>query len=601
MTEALEYRIYVRQQHVYIAELSGPVELGRQDKGEEAPFHHRAAAQHTRLIVARFDEDTISRKHVHVEPLTDGKIQVTNLSKTLPIVFQSGGDLLPLATRPMPTPVVFTIGNKTVRVQKPDVQASSLQSLGHATVLPGSSMSLAAHKTSLPFPAAAGIDVESIVRWLQATMDVLQSAASSEDFFTRAARAVVDLVGLDSGGVLLREASGWRVQALESAASVRRENDWQPSRQILGRVQAEKRTFWEVPAALAGSLLGVKAVVAAPILNRSGDVIGVLYGDRRQETAKGAGVISKLEAMLVEVLATGVAAGLSRLEQEQAALRACARFEEFFTPELSRLLLAQPELLHCRETDVSVLVCDIRGFSRISERLGPAVTGEWISDTLGALSELVLAEQGVLVDYTGDELMAMWGAPLEQADHARRACRTGLAMLNALPTLNERWQQVLNEPTQIGIGINSGPARVGNVGSRIKFKYGVLGYTVNLASRVQGATKYLQCPLLITEATRTQAGAGFATRRLCQVRVVNMVHPVALCELVGTPTPSWYLLRKEYEEALSHFESGECQRAAAMLASRLAEDGAARVLHSRAEQFVAGEHGFDAVWELPGK
>jgi class 3 adenylate cyclase len=217
--------------------------------------------------------------------------------------------------------------------------------------------------------------------------------------------------------------------------------------------------------------------------------------------------------MLVEVLARGVAAGLARLEQEEAALAARAQFEQFFTPELTRQLARQPDLLKGRDAEVTILFCDIRAFSRISERLGPTQTVEWINEVIGALSDCVRAHAGVLVDYIGDELLAMWGAPEEQPDQARLACRAALDMLARVPKLNERWQPVLKEAMGLGTGINTGMARVGNTGSKHKFKYGPLGNTVNLASRVQGVTKYLKCKVLITEATQAKLDASFSSRR----------------------------------------------------------------------------------------
>src|SRR5947207_6445892 len=107
-------------------------------------------------------------------------------------------------------------------------------------------------------------------------------------------------------------------------------------------------------------------------------------------------------------------------------------------------------------------------------------------------------------------------------------------MLAALPALNERWQARLQVPMNIGVGINTGPAQVGNTSSRFKFKYGPLGNTVNLASRVQGLTKYLGCPLLMTKATREQLGAGFTARRVVKTRVVNIHEPVDLFEVAAS-------------------------------------------------------------------
>jgi adenylate cyclase len=309
--------------------------------------------------------------------------------------------------------------------------------------------------------------------------------------------------------------------------------------------------------------------------------------------------------MLVEVLARGVAAGLARLEQEQAALTVQVQFEQFFTPELARQLARQPDLLMGRDSEVTILFCDIRGFSRISEHLSPARTVEWINEVMGVLSDCVRAHAGVLVDYIGDELLAMWGAPEDQPDQAQLACRAALDMLACVPKLNARWQTVLKETMGLGIGINTGTARVGNTGSAQKFKYGPLGNTVNLASRVQGATKYLQCQALITGSTHAGLDAGFTTRRLCQVRVVNIAQPVALYELVPRDQESWPEAKVEYEKALEEFENQNFSRAARILGNWRVQhpaDAPALVLLYRAVQcMVENPTPFDPVWVLPGK
>jgi serine phosphatase RsbU (regulator of sigma subunit) len=177
--------------------------------------------------------------------------------------------------------------------------------------------------------AAGGMQLEALVRWLQAAMAVLQSAAGSTDFFDQAAGALVDMVGLESGQVLLLDKGNWKVQALHTAPRILMGADRQPSRQVLHRVLTEKRTFWQVPSTgpEGGSLMGVNALVAAPILDPKGEVIGALYGDRGQSSGFHTfRPITKLEAMLVELLAGGVAAGLARLEQEQAALENQKKF-----------------------------------------------------------------------------------------------------------------------------------------------------------------------------------------------------------------------------------------------------------------------------------
>jgi adenylate cyclase len=296
---------------------------------------------------------------------------------------------------------------------------------------------------------------------------------------------------------------------------------------------------------------------------------------------------------------------LARLKQERATLEARVRFEQFFTPELARSLAECPGMLDGRDVEVTVLFADVRGYSAVSEKLGPAGTVEWIRDVLGALSACVLDEGGVLVDYIGDELMAMWGVPAEQPDHAARACRAALAMRAQVPVLNERWQPRVGATQGAGIGVHTGMARVGNVGTPQKFKYSALGHTVNLASRVQGATKYLRRPLLITGATRAHLSDDLPARRLTKVRVVNIRAAVDLYELVSGPPPGWAELRDGYEAALTAFEANNLESAARMLAGLLdayRDDGPSLLLLSRAvNALLPGSPAFDPVWELPGK
>jgi adenylate cyclase len=205
-----------------------------------------------------------------------------------------------------------------------------------------------------------------------------------------------------------------------------------------------------------------------------------------------------------------------------------------------------------------VLFCDIRGFSRLAERLGPHDTCRLIRDALGEITEQIRERDGVVVDYAGDGLMAMWNAPAEQPDHAIRACQAALAIVKAMPRVSEAWAASLGGPLSVGVGINTGPALVGNIGSAQKFKYGPLGHTVNLASRVEGATKQLGIPILVTGSTCKLAGTQFPMRRLCRVRAVGMSTPVDLHELfTHTGTPEWVVQRDAYETALALYEAGQ--------------------------------------------
>jgi adenylate cyclase len=610
MTIPWQLRVYDRQALVHTEEVAGPLELGRQDEGETGPFSDRPAGSGRRLIIANREERSISRHHVLLEPLDPSRARVSNLSTSLSLRLGDGRELRPRASCEETLPVTFTLGRRTFFLQGEDTDQTPLQSLAASPAAPGTIIGSLPHMPGLQTMPDPDVRTKELVRCLAATMAVFQSAASSAEFLNRAAQAAVEITDIDSAGVLLPDEQGqWQTKAFFSGGGGAAESDWRASRHILEAVRREKKTFWQLPqlpARLDESLMGVRAVVAAPILDRHGQLLGALYGDRRMDgLSPGSGPITELEAMLIELLASGIAAGLARLEQEHAAVEARVRFEQFFTRELAHEFAEQPDLLKGRATEVTLLFVDIRGFSRICEQLGPGRSFDWVSDTLGELSDCVLRHQGVLVDYVGDELLAMWGAPGHQPDHAHLACRAALDMIGRLPALNERWRQAICEPIAVGIGINTGMARVGNVGSKFKFKYGPQGNTVNLASRVQGATKYLHASVLITGATSAKLGDDFPRRRLCSVRVVNIAQPVDLYELVPGDQADWSRRCLEYETALGDFEKHGYRAAARILGNLLGQfpnDGPALVLLSRALNALLDQGPpRDHVWELPGK
>jgi adenylate cyclase len=442
---------------------------------------------------------------------------------------------------------------------------------------------------------------------LSSLIEVLQSAAGSADFLKAAAKAVVELMELDTAHVLLREDGQWRSRAEHRREPQAAGPAFSASRRLLERMRADRRTVWSDGVAdLAGdySQAGVLAVVCAPICNRGGDVIGALYADRQSPVAEPRS-ITPADAMFAEALAYVIAVGLERMNQEKEAVEQRVRFEQFFSRELAEQLAAHPEILTGKDALVTMLAADIRGFSAISERLGAQLTLQWMQDTLDALTAVVMHYGGVVVDYVGDEILAMWGAPVEQADQARRACQAALEMQVALGPLNARWSTRLGAEIQVAIGIHTGMAQVGNVGSRRKFKYGALGHTVNLTSRVQGANKHLRTSLLITKATHDALGSGFLTRRIGSIHAVNMEQPVELYELRLIDDERGRVLCQLYEKALGEFEAQQFRRAARTLGDFIPnyeDDGASHILLWRAVNgLVQPVPSFDPAWKLPGK
>jgi adenylate cyclase len=224
---------------------------------------------------------------------------------------------------------------------------------------------------------------------------------------------------------------------------------------------------------------------------------------------------------------------------------------------------------------------------------------------LSVLSDEIAATNGVLVDYVGDELMAMWGAPSVQPDHAILASRTARRLREVAPALNARWQHIIGAATDYGIGINTGTARVGNIGSTRKFKYGPLGSVVNLASRVRGATRHFRVSTIVTAATRQFFDHSFLARRLGVVKVVNIAEPVELFELDCDGQQGQAEVFARYGEALVAFEAGGFSNSARILGDLLNDfpgDGPALVLLSRAVDAMVKEPSEPPiVWELPGK
>ncbi|MAT69652.1 MAG: family 3 adenylate cyclase [Planctomycetaceae bacterium] len=610
---------YHQRRRLFATDLDAPLEIGRQRETEPEPPLRIKQEANARVIIAPLADVEVSRAHIALSRSDDEQVRVTNLSTSQPVrvaqPMKAGPpDVLPPGQSIVTAvPVLMEFGSYAVRVDPPVVEDEelALEGLPERTVPPN----VAARPAELTLARMGRdtFDEASLLQWLESVLGVFQSAANCHDFPEKAASAVVNIVGLDAAAMICRDGDGnWHVEAFHSENQGVDASSWRPSQTLLAEVVRDRRTFFQPLAAASkrsDSLQNVSALVAAPILDGAGEVIGALYGDRRSGGSHpGAPKISQFEAKLVELLASGIAAGLARVKEEQAAAAARVQFEQFFTPQLAAQLEHDPQLLDGRDADVTVLFADIRGFSRVSEQLGPERTMAWIQDTMGALGECVLAHEGVLVDFIGDELMAMWGAPAPQADHARLACLAAREMLAALPAVSARWRKQVGIDVRLGIGLNSGVARVGNTGSRQKFKYGPLGDPVNVASRVQGATKYLGADCLITGSTLAQLPADVAVRRLARVRVVNIAQPIDLYEIVAEAPPDWPTRTRRYDEALAALEHDDADRAAecaTRLTTDFPHDAAAAALLKRAQQAREREKTDDpsdtSVWHLPGK
>ncbi|MBP1204140.1 adenylate cyclase [Duganella sp. 1411] len=209
-----------------------------------------------------------------------------------------------------------------------------------------------------------------------------------------------------------------------------------------------------------------------------------------------------------------------------------SRFGEYVAPELVAEMAANPEQYNMdgESRELTVLFVDVRGFTTISEGLTPKALREYINLYLTAMSEDIRdSHRGTLDKYIGDAVMAFWGAPVAFADHARRAVATSLLMQASARRLNGEFVARGWPPLSIGIGVNTGLMHVGDMGSKIRRAYTVMGDAVNLGSRLEGITKVYGVGIVVGAATRA-AAPEFAYRELDLVRVKGKHEPVAIFE-----------------------------------------------------------------------
>ena len=224
-------------------------------------------------------------------------------------------------------------------------------------------------------------------------------------------------------------------------------------------------------------------------------------------------------------------------------------FSHYISPALVEKLVKNTEALKLggEMRDMSVLFCDIRGFTSISERLDAGHLTQFINQFLTSMTQVILNEKGTIDKYIGDCIMALWSAPLEDADHSINACISALKMLDALTLFNNQQKIMAQQEVRpfievhVGIGINSGICCVGNVGSNIRFDYSVLGDNVNLASRLEGQSKAYGVNIIISEYTLASMKArhqheDFAILELDLIRVKGKLQPVRIYTVLGTAT-----------------------------------------------------------------
>ncbi len=294
-----------------------------------------------------------------------------------------------------------------------------------------------------------------------------------------------------------------------------------------------------------------------------------------------------------------VCLALSFLGEEVARRRVRAAFAHYLSDDVIEQLLVRPGALKLggERRELSVLFSDIRGFTSLSEGLDPEVLTELLNAYLTPMTRVVLDNRGLLDKYIGDAIMAVYGAPVPDPDHAQAACVSALQMFAELDRLAPVFAQRGWPALQIGVGINTGPMSVGNMGSADRFDYTVVGDHVNLGSRLEGLTKLYGVAYIASGSTRQAVGDAFTFRQLDRVAVKGKQEPVALFELVhlGPADPDADAWIADFEQALQAYRDQrfkQAQQAFEALVDARA-DGPATLFAKRCEEMLAAPPGAD--------
>jgi adenylate cyclase len=244
-------------------------------------------------------------------------------------------------------------------------------------------------------------------------------------------------------------------------------------------------------------------------------------------------------------------------EREKRKIRGAFQF--YVSPGVVNEILRDPGKLKLggERKVLTVLFSDIRDFTPLSENLSPDTLAKLLNLYLTPMTDVVFKYQGTLDKYMGDAIMAIFGAPLPQNDHAEKACHTALDMAEALKDLQKSWEIDGLPEISIGIGINTGPMSVGNMGSNMLFDYTVVGDQVNLGSRIEKLNREYDTNIIISEFTHQHIKDIFVCRELDIVRVRGRKEPVRIFELLDREEPfhQWPAFRTSFERGLDAYRS----------------------------------------------
>lgn len=296
--------------------------------------------------------------------------------------------------------------------------------------------------------------------------------------------------------------------------------------------------------------------------------------------------------------------------RERNSRRMKQAFGTYVSPEVVDQISKETSTLNLggEKKELTVLFSDIRAFTSYSEKLDPEQIVEILNDYLSEMSDCVLKQKGTIDKFIGDAIMAIFGAPVSLVDHPYRACAVAIDMIKELAKFNVRHEAKGHSALEVGIGINTGMMTVGNIGSQKRFDYTVIGDEVNLASRLEGLTKYFGVDIIISKSTLESCAKNkFAVRALARVIVKGKDIPVEVYELIGFSseldknTKESLLL---WEKAIDSFMKNELKQALAIFqeySSSYPEDEPAKIYQRKCTEFIANPESYRDTFTMDSK
>ena len=286
-------------------------------------------------------------------------------------------------------------------------------------------------------------------------------------------------------------------------------------------------------------------------------------------------------------------------------------FGQYLSPKVVEDLVDDPSKIQLggEEREMTAFFSDIQGFSAISERLTPTELVQLLNDYLTDMCDIIISSEGTVDKFEGDAIMAFWGAPTRQSDHAQRACFAAIDMNNRLIELRVKAVQEGITPLTVRMGVNTGQMVVGNMGSSQRMNYTIMGDAVNLASRLEGANKAYGSGMMISESTYRSCEEDIDVRELDRIMVVGKSEPVTVYQLLSRKNQTTGAdadLVDQFSKGLEFYKAGDFRLAKSEFSSCLeifADDGPALTYISRCQAFADNppDVDWDGVYRLTEK